>query len=142
MVTTRRLPAGRDRHSAFVWMVQVSLHQIVHVVSMRHGLMPAVGAHGRDQDLAAELRAAGRRAIVVVCDVTRDGALEQTVAEALRAFGRLDVAVANAGFGVVGPMERLALDDSRRQFETNVFGVLRTAAASASGAPGEPRDAP
>jgi short-subunit dehydrogenase len=38
--------------------------------------------------------------------------------------------VANAGFGVVGPFERLALDDYRRQFETNVFGVLRTAAAA------------
>ncbi len=82
------------------------------------------------QDLAVELRAAGRRAITVACDVTQDGALEQTVAEALRVFGRVDVAVANAGFGVVGPMERLALDDYRRQFETNVFGVLRTAAAA------------
>ena len=34
--------------------------------------------------------------------------------------------VANAGFGVVGNVERLTLADYRRQFETNVFGVLRT----------------
>ena len=34
--------------------------------------------------------------------------------------------LANAGFGVVGPAERLRLEDYRRQFETNVFGVLRT----------------
>jgi short-subunit dehydrogenase len=40
------------------------------------------------------------------------------------------VVVANAGFSVVGPFERLVLDDYRRQFETNVFGVLRTAAAT------------
>jgi short-subunit dehydrogenase len=41
-------------------------------------------------------------------------------------WGRLDVAIANAGFGVVGPLKRLSLEDYRRQFETNVFGVLRT----------------
>ena len=76
------------------------------------------------------VRALGRRALVVACDVTQDGALDRAVGQAVEAFGRLDVAVANAGFGVVGPFERLALDDYRRQFETNVFGVLRTAAAA------------
>ena len=81
-------------------------------------------------DLAAEVRAAGRRALAVACDVTEDGAVEQAVRQALEAFGRLDVVVANAGFGVVGPFERLTLDDYRRQFETNVFGVLRTASAA------------
>jgi short-subunit dehydrogenase len=48
------------------------------------------------------------------------------VARTRETFGRIDVVVANAGFGVVGPVERLTLDDYRRQFETNVFGVLRT----------------
>jgi NAD(P)-dependent dehydrogenase (short-subunit alcohol dehydrogenase family) len=62
----------------------------------------------------------------VPCDVTRDGDVERAVAAARESFGRLDVAVANAGFGVVGPVARLTLDDYRRQFETNVFGVLRT----------------
>ena len=81
-------------------------------------------------DLAGELRATGRRALAVSCDVTEDGAVEQAVKQALDTFGRLDVAVANAGFGVVGPFERLALEDYRRQFETNVFGVLRTASAA------------
>ena len=76
--------------------------------------------------LAAEIESEGRRALVVGCDVTRDGDLERAVAAARAAFGGLDVAVANAGFGVVGPVERLTLDDYHRQFETNVFGVLRT----------------
>lgn len=49
---------------------------------------------------------------------------------AREAFGRLDVAVANAGFGVIGRVEALSLDDFRRQFETNVFGVLRTVEAA------------
>jgi short-subunit dehydrogenase len=84
----------------------------------------------RLEELAGEIRALGRRALVVACDVTQDGALERAIGQAVQAFGRLDVAVANAGFGVAGPFERLTLDDYRRQFETNVFGVLRTAAAA------------
>ena len=41
-------------------------------------------------------------------------------------LGRIDVVLANAGFGVGGRMHKLELDDYRRQLETNVFGVLRT----------------
>jgi NAD(P)-dependent dehydrogenase (short-subunit alcohol dehydrogenase family) len=63
---------------------------------------------------------------VLACDVTREGDLETAAARTRAELGRIDVVVANAGFGVVGPVERLRLDDFRRQFETNVFGVLRT----------------
>jgi short-subunit dehydrogenase len=64
--------------------------------------------------------------LAVACDVTRDGDLERAVAETARTWGKLDVAIANAGFGVVGALKKLSLEDYRRQFETNVFGVLRT----------------
>ena len=64
--------------------------------------------------------------LTVACDVTRDGDLERAVAESVRRWGKLDVAIANAGFGVVGALKKLSLEDYRRQFETNVFGVLRT----------------
>jgi NADP-dependent 3-hydroxy acid dehydrogenase YdfG len=84
----------------------------------------------RLEGLVTELQAGGHRALAVACDVTRDGDLERAVAAAREAFGRLDVVVANAGFGVMGPVARLGLDDYRRQFETNVFGVLRTVHAS------------
>ena len=81
----------------------------------------------RLETLAQKIADAGKpRPIVAECDVTRDGDLERAVAEATRAFGKLDVIFANAGFGVVAPLKKLALDDYRRQFETNVFGVLRT----------------
>jgi short-subunit dehydrogenase len=80
--------------------------------------------------LAAEIERQHRRALVVAADVTVDGDLERAVDAAHTAFGKLDVVVANAGFGVVGPIERLTLDDYRRQFETNVFGVLRTVRAT------------
>jgi len=80
--------------------------------------------------LVAELAAGGARAVAVRCDVTIDGDPERAAAAARQSFGRLDVVVANAGFGVVGPFALLTLDDYRRQFETNVFGVLRTLKAT------------
>jgi len=72
----------------------------------------------------------GKRAVALVCDVTKDGEVEAAVEEARRAFGRIDVVMANAGFGVAGSFEKLSLDDFRRQFETNIFGVLRTVKAT------------
>ena len=80
----------------------------------------------RLEALAAELQRDGKQAIVVAGDVTHDGGMEKAAAATREAFGRIDVVVANAGFGVVGTLEKLSLDDYRRQFETNVFGVLRT----------------
>ena len=84
----------------------------------------------RLEALALELRAQGRRAVVAQCDVVVDGQLEQAVAQAVESLGRIDYVVANAGFGVAGWFHRRDLDDYRRQFETNVFGVLRTAFAT------------
>ena len=77
--------------------------------------------------LAQRISTAGHESpLVVPADVTRDGDLERAVSEAVRAYGKLDIVIANAGFGIVGPFSKLTLDDYRRQFETNVFGLLRT----------------
>ncbi|CAN91841.1 oxidoreductase, short-chain dehydrogenase/reductase family [Sorangium cellulosum So ce56] len=84
----------------------------------------------RIEALATEIRRSGGEALATPCDVTRDGDVERAVAQASEAFGRLDIAVANAGFSVAGRVEQLALDDFRRQFETNVFGALRTVKAA------------
>ncbi len=77
--------------------------------------------------LAQRIAARGQaRPLVVECDVTQETNLERAVAESVHHWGKLDVVIANAGFGVIGALKKLSLDDYRRQFETNVFGVLRT----------------
>jgi NAD(P)-dependent dehydrogenase (short-subunit alcohol dehydrogenase family) len=99
----------------------------------RAGAHLTLAARRRDRvdSLARELEAAGHATPVVVeCDVTRDEDVVRAVAEAVRRFGKLDVAFANAGIGVTGSFRALTIDDYRRQLETNVFGVLRTAYAS------------
>ena len=79
------------------------------------------------EKLAQRIVAAGKTApLVVQCDVTQDGSLQKAVEESMGNWGKLDAAIANAGFGVVGPFKKLSVEDYRRQFETNVFGVLRT----------------
>ncbi len=80
----------------------------------------------RLQALSEELKAGGGKALAVACDVTKDGDQEAAVEAALAEFGRIDVSVANAVFGVGGTVDSLGLEDFRRQFETNVYGVLRT----------------
>lgn len=66
----------------------------------------------------------------VECDVCKEGDLRRAVDKTLETFSHIDVVIANAGFGVAGRFEKLSLDDYRRQFETNVFGVVATIQAS------------
>ncbi len=68
----------------------------------------------------------GTRIVFSACDVTKEGDLERIVLLGQETFGKIDTVIANAGFGVKGPLEEITLSDYRRQFETNVFGVLRT----------------
>lgn len=92
------------------------------------------GAHltlcARRADLLEEVRlkigAMGQRAISVVCDVTKPDTLREAAARAAKEFGGIDVAVANAGYGVSGVLEDLDTDLYRRQFDTNFFGLLDT----------------
>lgn len=84
----------------------------------------------RLESIAANLRKQGRRALALEADVCKDGDLEKAAEEARKAFGRIDVLVANAGYGVAGAFEKLTLDDYRRQLETNVYGVLRSVYAT------------
>jgi len=80
--------------------------------------------------LQKEVEVLGARALVAVGDVTKEGDLENVVSEAKMMFGRIDYVVANAGFGVNGFVGNLNIEDYRRQFETNVFGVLRAVYAT------------
>lgn len=66
------------------------------------------------------------RAQALECDVTLKEDLEAAVAEVKNKYGRIDVVFANAGYGRAGSFEKLTVDDYRKQFETNVFGVLNT----------------
>jgi NAD(P)-dependent dehydrogenase (short-subunit alcohol dehydrogenase family) len=57
-------------------------------------------------------------------DVTDQQSIDACVAEALARAGRIDVLVNNAGYALIGPIIDLSIDDLRREFETNVIGLV------------------
>jgi short-subunit dehydrogenase len=83
--------------------------------------------------LAAELRAVGAQATSHGADVTVEGDIARVMGELAGLGVTPHIVIANAGFGVVGNAGALSLEDYRRQFETNVFGVLRTLHESLEG---------
>lgn len=60
----------------------------------------------------------------IALDVTDPASADRAIAAAEHAFGRIDVFVNNAGFGVIGAVEEIAPAEYRRMFETNVFGLI------------------
>jgi NAD(P)-dependent dehydrogenase (short-subunit alcohol dehydrogenase family) len=62
---------------------------------------------------------------LVPLDVTDDASVAACVRSVVDAAGRIDLLVNNAGMAVMGAVEEVSLDQARRQFETNFFGVLR-----------------
>lgn len=82
------------------------------------------------QEAAKDLSAEDNPVLPVVCDVTDPEAVKSAVEEVVAKLGRLDIAVANAGFGVAGKFERISPEQWRGQFDTNVLGVVYTLQAA------------
>lgn len=93
-----------------------------------------VAISGRREDrlaeVVAELEACGAEALAVPCDVRDEDAVDRAVAKVVDHFGALHVAVANAGYSVVGRIERVSAADWRAQLETNVVGLTNTVRSS------------
>jgi NAD(P)-dependent dehydrogenase (short-subunit alcohol dehydrogenase family) len=77
------------------------------------------------QALAEELKALGAEAVFVRTDVRNDDDVRKLVDETVHRFGRLDIAVNNAGTeGVPGPVTEQSAESFAATFDTNVLGTL------------------
>lgn len=92
------------------------------------GAILAVSARRKDllEEVVNEIEAKGGKAKAYLCDVLSSQGIEECVEEIVRDFGKLDVAVANAGYGVLGKIEELTESDWNRQLAVNVTGLALT----------------
>lgn len=82
-----------------------------------------VYATARRVDSLGDLREAG--AHTVALDVTDEASMAAAVEQVTEKHGAVGVLINNAGYSQSGAIETLPMDDLRRQFETNVFGLVR-----------------
>jgi NAD(P)-dependent dehydrogenase (short-subunit alcohol dehydrogenase family) len=86
-----------------------------------------VVATARQPGSVADL--AGPDVLALALDVTNNDQVQSAVAAALDRFGRIDVLINNAGFGIGGAIEEISDTEVRRVFDTNVFGLLNVTRA-------------
>ena len=82
-----------------------------------------VYATARKPETLADLERAGCKTLAL--DVTDEASMSAAVDAVVAAEGAVGVLINNAGYSQSGAVESVPIDDVRRQFETNVFGLLR-----------------
>jgi NAD(P)-dependent dehydrogenase (short-subunit alcohol dehydrogenase family) len=83
----------------------------------------------RPEQVEAALKGYGERLQALRLDVTQVVQAQSAVAAASERFGRIDVLVNNAGYGLLGWFESISAQQTHHQFETNVFGSMHVTRA-------------
>lgn len=98
----------------------------------RRGASVAVSGRREDKlvETVRDIEQAGGKALALKADVTDEKALHDAVARAIAQYGKLDIAVANAGLGVGGSFDEITPDQWRRQLDINVMGTILTLRAA------------
>src|SRR3954471_23709688 len=98
----------------------------------RGGDAVAICARRREQldAVAAEITAGGGSALAVVADVTRAEDMDAFVAQTIARFGRLDVMICNAGFGIAGAIDEIAPEQMQRLMDVNYTGTYHATRAA------------
>lgn len=76
------------------------------------------------QSLIKEVGNVSDRFLPLEMELTDDGNVKATIAKCVSHFGRIDVVVNNAGFGLIGTLEELTDAEVKNNFDVNVFGSL------------------
>jgi short-subunit dehydrogenase len=98
----------------------------------RDGAALVIGARRADRlgAVAAEITAAGGQAVPIVADVTRADDMDSLVARSVERFGRLDVMICNAGFGIAGAIDDIAPDQMQKLMAINYTGTYHATRAA------------
>ena len=98
----------------------------------RDGASVAICARRRDRldAVADEISRAGGRPLAVTADVTSADDMQAFVEAAITAFGRLDVMMCNAGYGIYGAIDRIRPEQMQRIFDVNFMGTYHAIRAA------------
>ena len=81
-------------------------------------------------EIAEEIRASGGHALALTVDVGDADAVAEAVDRIVAEFGRIDTWVNNAGVSIYGLLDEIGLEDARRLFDTNFWGVVHGSLAA------------
>ncbi|UTA53152.1 SDR family oxidoreductase [Lysobacter soli] len=81
-------------------------------------------------EIAEEIRASGGNALALTVDVGDADAVAEAVDRIVADFGRIDTWVNNAGVSIYGSLDEIGLEDARRLFDTNFWGVVHGSLAA------------
>ena len=89
----------------------------------------AVVAAARNPQAIEKQFGKSERLVAVKLDVTSETQAHEAAGIAVKAFGRIDVLVNNAGYGLLGGIEEASAEETQRVYATNVFGLLNVTRA-------------
>jgi NAD(P)-dependent dehydrogenase (short-subunit alcohol dehydrogenase family) len=99
----------------------------------KHGANVCIWGTNAEKNAAAlkSLQSYGTKVHAIRCDVSDEAAVNESFAETLQVFGRVDACFANAGIGGGGPFAELRTDQWRRVMSVNLDGLFFTLRAAA-----------
>src|SRR6266576_553185 len=125
--TPAHVPAGKD-HIWFITGASTGFGRVLAEEVLKAG--GKVVATARNLDKVADLEAKyPQTAKALALDVTNAGQVDSAVTQAFAQFGRVDVLVNNAGYGLAGAIEEVSEAEFMPMFETNEFVLLRVTRA-------------
>lgn len=114
-----------------VWITGASagLGREMAIQFAQQGAVVVISARRTDklQEVQKLMEEMGAKVLSLPCDVIDEKQIEACVAKIIQHFGQLDIAIANAGYGIFGLIENAEAKHWRRQFDVNVTGLVMTA---------------
>lgn len=112
----------------FITGISSGLGQVLANYARGNGAF-VIGTFRNPEQVRAYSQEHGDQSLAVLLDITDGAQVESVVAAILARFGRIDVLVNNAGYGLSGAVEETSMEEARDIFEANFFGPLRLAQA-------------
>ncbi len=92
-----------------------------HAISKGYKVVATARRKGKLEELKAT---APEQVLPIQMDVTNRAQVQKGIQEVINHWGKIDVLINNAGYGIVGALEETPEDELRKQMETNFFGAM------------------